>query len=73
MQITTSWHEKGKIEAICKFLAKRFSADYNETMQRIKQIPALEILDNLMKELFAANTKEEAQAIIERSVARTLQ
>ena len=35
MQITTSWHEKGKIERkiedICKFLAKRFSADYNET------------------------------------------
>jgi hypothetical protein len=26
-----------------------------------------------MEELFAANTKEEAQAIIERSVARTLQ
>ncbi len=81
MQITTSWHEKGKIEgkiekareAICKFMAKRFGVDSGETMQKIKQIPALEILDSLMEELFATNTQEEARAIIDRYIARALQ
>jgi len=42
-------------------------------MQKIKQIPALEILDSLMEELFATNTQEEARAIIDRYIARNLQ
>ena len=77
MQITTSWHEKGKIEGkiedICKFLAKKFRVDPVVTTQRIKQIPDLETLDNLMEELFAANSQEEAQAIIDQYITRTLQ
>ncbi|GAB6274808.1 MAG: hypothetical protein STSR0004_16730 [Peptococcaceae bacterium] len=68
---------RGKIEkareAICKFMAKRFGIDSGDTMQKIKQIPSLEILDNLMEELFAANTKEEAQDIIDQYIARNLQ
>jgi len=60
-------------EAICKFMTKRFGIDPGETTQRIKQIPDLETLDNLMEELFAANTKEEAQVIIDRYITRTLQ
>ena len=60
-------------EAICKFMTKRFGVDSGETTQKIKQIPAPEILDSLMEELFAANTKEEAQVIIDRYITRTLQ
>ncbi|MCX6089825.1 MAG: transposase, partial [Candidatus Atribacteria bacterium] len=83
MEITTSWHKKGKIEGkiegriegkiegkidyICKFMVRRFNADPDETMQQLKQISSLEVLDNLMEELFAVNTIEEARAIMERS------
>ena len=71
MEITTSWHKKGKIEDICKFMVRRFNADPGETMRKMKQISSLEVLDSLMEELFAVNTEEEAQAIIERSITRT--
>lgn len=68
---------RGKIEKaredIYKFMGKRFGIDSGETTQKIKQIPDLETLDNLMEELFAANTREEAQDIIDRYIARTLQ
>ncbi|KFD41286.1 hypothetical protein DK28_0210490 [Peptococcaceae bacterium SCADC1_2_3] len=68
---------RGRIEKawedICKFMVKRFGVDSGETMQKIKQIPALEILDNLMEDLFATNTQEEARAIIDRYIAIILQ
>lgn len=54
-------------------MVKRFGADSGETMQKVQQIPALEILDSVMEELFADDTPEEAQAIIERGIARILQ
>lgn len=67
---------RGRIEKarkdICKFMVKRFGVDSGETMQKIKQIPALDILDNLMEELFAANTQEEARTIIDQYIARVL-
>ncbi|MCX6089878.1 MAG: transposase, partial [Candidatus Atribacteria bacterium] len=74
MEITTSWHKKGKIEGkidyICKFMVRRFNADPDETMPQLKQISSLEVLDNLMEELFAVNTIEEARAIMERNLSR---
>ncbi len=57
-------------EAICKFMVRRFGADPDEITQKIGQISSLEILDKLMEELFAANTKEEAQNIVGNSTAR---
>jgi hypothetical protein len=73
--------EEGKIEgkiekardAICKFMVRRFNEDYDEMVGKIQQVTNPVLLDNLMEELFAANTKEEAQAIIEKSIARVLQ
>jgi len=101
MQITTSWHEKGREEgriegeargeargeirgeargrveakqdAICKFLSKRFKADTAGLQQKIQQIDSLEALDNVMEELFAANTLKEAKRIIEDGVAKFIQ
>jgi hypothetical protein len=65
---------KGRIEKaredICKFMVRRFGADSDEITQKIGQISSLEILDKLMEELFAANTKEEAQNIIGNGTAR---
>jgi hypothetical protein len=74
MQITTSWHEKGKIEGkiekaredICKFITRRFNTDPGEVRGKVQQAASLEILDNLMEELFAVNTLEEAQNIIRK-------
>ena len=64
---------KGRIEKaredICKFMVRRFGADPDEITQQIGQISSLEILDKLMEELFAANTKEEAQNIIGNGTA----
>jgi predicted transposase YdaD len=57
-------------EDICKFMVRRFGADPDEITQKIGQISSLEILDKLMEELFAANTKEEAQNIIGNGTAR---
>ncbi|MEW5899208.1 MAG: hypothetical protein AB1652_08580 [Bacillota bacterium] len=77
MQITTSWHEKGKIEGkiedICKFMVRRFNADAGEVMEKIQRVASLEILDGIMEEVFAANTLEEAQSIIRRAVGKSLQ
>ncbi len=89
MQITTSWHEKGKIEgkkegkiegkiekareAIYKFMERRFSADPGEVREKIQQVANLELLDSLMEELFATNTLEEAQGIIQKAVGKSLQ
>ena len=80
MQVTTSWHEKGKIEDICKFMVRRFSADYDEVIEKVRPVASLsadtaslEILDGIIEELFAANTLEEAQAIIRKAVDKSLQ
>jgi len=81
VQITTSWHEKGKIEgkiektqeAICKFMVRRFNADAGKVMEKIQRVASPEILDGIMEEVFAAGTLEEAQSIIRRAVCKYLQ
>ena len=77
MQITTSWHEKGKIEGkiedIYKFMMRRFGANPNEVMPKIQQSANLETLDNIMEKLFAANTLEEAWSILRNSSNSSLQ
>ena len=61
---------EGKIEDICKFMARRFNADTGEVREKIQQVAILELLDSLMEELFAANTLEEAQNIIWKAVGK---
>jgi len=46
-------------------MMRRFSVDYDETMEKIQQVAGLETLDSIMEELFAADTLVEAQAILE--------
>ena len=76
MQITTSWHEKGKAEgkvegkaeakqdAICKYLKRRFGPESAGLRQKVQKMTTLEVLDGVMEELFAVNTLEEARVII---------
>jgi predicted transposase/invertase (TIGR01784 family) len=84
MQITTSWHEKGraqgraegraegrvegnieaKREVISKYLDRRFGRKSTGLQQKVRQISSLKVLDYILEELFAANTLEEARAII---------
>jgi len=85
MQITTSWHEKGKVEGkvegriekaredICKFMVRRFNADAGEVMEIIQRVARLEMLDGIMEEVFAANTLEEAWSILRNSSNSSLQ
>lgn len=82
MQITTSWHEKGraegraegKIEAkrevICKYLLRKFGDKSFDLQQKIRQITSLEVLDYILGELFAANTLEEARAIVNNGAGK---
>jgi len=60
-------------EDICKFMARRFGANPSEVMEKVQRLAGLEILDSILEELFAANTLEEAQAIIKRATAGSLQ
>ncbi|HCJ78819.1 MAG TPA: hypothetical protein DHV84_02200, partial [Desulfotomaculum sp.] len=64
---------EAKQEAICKFMTKRFGIAPGEIMPKVKQMTNLEILDHVMEELFAANTVEEAQAIIHDGLGKFLQ
>ena len=57
---------------------RRFSADYDEVIEKVRQVASLsvdtaslEILDGIIEELFAANTLEKAQAIIRRAVGKS--
>jgi len=73
--------EKGRVEGrvetkqevICKFLARRFGIDSAETQEKVQQLTNLEILDNVLTELFVANSLEEAQNIIKEGLNKYLQ
>jgi len=64
---------EGKIEAICKFMVRRFNADAGEIRAKVHQLATPEILDGIMEEVFAADTLEEAQSVITRAVGKSLQ
>ncbi|OAT79298.1 Rpn family recombination-promoting nuclease/putative transposase [Desulfotomaculum copahuensis] len=80
MQITTSWHEKGraegraegkveaKQEVICKYLVRKFGGKTTDLQQKVQRMTSLEVLDHVLEELFAADTLEEARAIINDGV-----
>ena len=81
MQITTSWHEKGKVEgkaeakkdAICKYLKRRFGPESAGLQQKVQEMTTLEVLDGVMEELFAVNTLEEARVVIMEGIDRFVQ
>jgi len=89
MQITTSWHEKGRIEgeaigeakgkvekaqdAICKYLKRRFGPASAELQQKVQEMTSLEVLDSVMEELFATNSLDEARVIVREGINKSLQ
>jgi len=68
---------RGKVEAtqdaICKYLKRRFGPASDELQRVVRGVTSLEALDGVMEELFAANTLEEARAIIEEGINKSLQ
>lgn len=68
---------EGKVEkaqdAICKYLKSRFGPESAGLQQIIREVTSLEVLDCVMEELFAANTLEEARAIIRDGIERFAQ
>ncbi|MCS5697061.1 DUF4351 domain-containing protein, partial [Desulfofundulus thermocisternus] len=68
---------RGKVEAkqdaICKYLRRRFGDASAGLQQEVREMTSLEVLDGIMEELFAANTLEEARAIIEEGIIKSLQ
>jgi hypothetical protein len=68
---------RGKVEAkqdaICKYLKRRFGDASAGLQGKVREITSLEILDGVMEELFAANTIEEARAIIRDGIERFVQ
>ena len=89
MQITTSWHEKGraegraeglaegkikaKQEVICRYLARRFGADSAAIQEKVPQLTDMDALDRVLDELFAAGSLEEARNIIWEELSRFVQ
>jgi len=68
---------RGKVEkaqdAICKYLRRRFGDASAGLQEKVREMTSLEVLDGVMEELFAANTLEEAQAIIRDGMERFMQ
>jgi len=85
MQITTSWHERGRIEGrmegrieksqeiICKYLSRKFGQQSADLQEKVQKIGDLQILDRILDELFTAGTIEEARAVILGKIAGDLQ
>ncbi|MDQ0285392.1 hypothetical protein J2Z49_000493 [Desulfofundulus luciae] len=68
---------RGKVEAkqdaICKYLRRRFGDASAGLQRKVREMTSLEVLDGVMEELFAANTLEEARAIIRDGIERFMQ
>ncbi len=68
--------EKGRTEAkqdaICQFLFKRFGLDPAGIQEKVRRLTNLEILDDVLTQLFAAGSPEEAQRIIEEGLNKSL-
>jgi len=64
---------EAKQDAICKYLRRRFGPASEELQRIVRGVTSLEVLDGVMEELFAANTIEEARAIIRDGIERFMQ
>lgn len=58
---------------ILKYLARRFGKQPAELQEKVQKIVDPQILDSILEELFAADTIEEAQAIIFKKATGDLQ
>lgn len=62
---------EGRIEkardAICRYLNRRFGVPSSDLQRVVQKISDQETLDNLMEELFAVNTLDEARKIVRAS------
>ncbi|MDK2889166.1 MAG: hypothetical protein PWP72_2044, partial [Thermoanaerobacter sp.] len=52
---------------------RRFGDASAGLQEKVREMTSLEVLDGVMEELFAANTLEEAQAIIRDGMERLIQ
>ena len=64
---------EAKQDAICKYLKRRFGPASEELQRVVRGVTGLEALDGVMEELFAADTLEEARAIIGDGVGKSVQ
>jgi len=64
---------EGTVKTLCRYMEARFGWNSAELQEKIKTIAEHGSLDDITGKLFAANTLEEAQAIIRNSVKNILQ
>ena len=64
---------EAKQDAICKYLRRRFGPASDELQRVVRGVTGLEALDGVMEELFAADTLEEARAIIGEGMGKLAQ
>jgi hypothetical protein len=80
MQVTTSWHEKGRIEgaieakqdAICKYMLARFKQDPDSVCKKVKLLKDKDALDGILMDLYSAKSAEEALTIIWDAVGKSI-
>ena len=61
---------EAKQEVISKFLLRRFNAESPEIQRQVQQLNDSEVLDNVLTDLFASTSLEEAQNIIAGAVKK---
>jgi len=79
--IYQEWVKEERIEArmeanketILKYLFRRFGEQSADLQEKVQKIADIQTLDSILEELFAADTAEEAQAIIIRKTKKSLQ
>ncbi|OIQ52721.1 hypothetical protein MOCA_26550 [Moorella thermoacetica] len=64
---------EAKKETILKYLSRRFGDQPADLEEKVQKISDLQILDRILDELFAADTIEEARAVILGKIAGNLQ
>jgi len=65
-----AWKE-GKIEAIFNYLRIKFGLEAGECQEKVRRLTDTGALDRLLEHLFTAASKEEAQAVIQETLAET--
>ncbi|WP_152667827.1 hypothetical protein [Aneurinibacillus tyrosinisolvens] len=72
MELTTSWERKGimkgKIESIVLYLGARFGESSITAQEKAKLLTDVELLNKVSLDVFAAESVDEAQTIIEEAI-----
>lgn len=64
---------KGKSDAICKFLQKKFGAESLSLQQKVRNITSASALDWILDQVIDVTTKEAAQDIINTAILELVQ